>query len=74
MEIPVAILWKNILQLSGKSTCKKQKGVKLPDKSVEDEEKARNVLAIVAGEYPDIHLFSQKYYQATAKTFLATTK
>jgi hypothetical protein len=50
------------------------KGVKLPDKSVEDEEKARNVLAIVAGEYPDIHLFSQKYYQATAKTFLATTK
>jgi hypothetical protein len=23
VEIPVAILWKNILQLSGKSTCKK---------------------------------------------------
>jgi hypothetical protein len=50
------------------------KGVKLPDKTLEDEEKARNVLAIVIGEYPDIHLFSQKYYQATAKTFLATTK
>jgi len=26
VEIPVAILWKNILQLSGKSTCKKQVG------------------------------------------------
>jgi hypothetical protein len=48
--------------------------VKLPDKTLEDIEKARNVLAIVIGEYPDIHLFSQKYYQATTKTFLATIK
>ncbi|NMB97001.1 MAG: hypothetical protein GYA02_10390 [Clostridiaceae bacterium] len=50
------------------------KGVKLPDKTLEDVEKARNVLAIVISEYLDIHLFSQKYYQATTKTFLATTK
>ena len=49
-------------------------GVKLPDETLKDTEKARNVLAIVTKEYPDIHLFSQKYYQATTKTFLATTK
>ncbi len=48
------------------------RGVKLPDKTLEDIEKARNVLAIVISEYPDIHLFSQKYYQATTKTFLAS--
>ena len=49
-------------------------GVKLPDETFEDVEKARNVLAIMISEFPDIHFFSQKYYQATAKTFLATNK
>jgi len=48
--------------------------VKLLVETFEDIEKARSVLAIVIREYPDIHLFSQKYYQATTKTFLATTK
>lgn len=46
-------------------------GVKLPDKTLKNVEKARNVLATVIREYPDIHSFSQKYYQATTKTFLA---
>ena len=48
--------------------------MKLPDKTLEDIEKARNVLAIMISEFPDIHFFSQKYYQATAKTFLAANK
>ena len=45
--------------------------VKLPDETLGNTEKARNVLAIVVREFPNIQLFSQKYYKATAKTFLA---
>jgi hypothetical protein len=46
-------------------------GVKLPDIMLKKEEKAREVLAIVRKGYPDIHLFSQEFYQAATKTFLA---
>ena len=46
-------------------------GVRLPDKTLGDEEKARSVLAVIR-EFPDIHVFSQKYHQTTTKTFLAS--